>query len=91
MSRIRSHLPIYACSDNPRTQTRVALFRGVQTLPFGSEDLSLEQVSQRAIKALLQRGIVKVGDHVLITRGDHAHAQGATNTLRVLRVGDEIC
>ncbi|PVZ36936.1 pyruvate kinase [Pseudomonas sp. CC120222-01a] len=90
MSRIRSHLPIYACSDNPRTQTRVALFRGVQTLPFSTEDMSFAQVNQRAVAALVERGVLQVGDHVLITQGDYAHAQGGTNTLRVLRVGDDI-
>jgi hypothetical protein len=38
---------------------------------------------------LLDSGLA--GDHVLITRGDHASAQGGTNCLRVIRVGDSIC
>jgi pyruvate kinase len=28
---------------------------------------------------------------VLISRGDHANAQGGTNCLRVIRVGDDVC
>ncbi|MDZ5111274.1 pyruvate kinase [Pseudomonas putida] len=88
MSRIRSHLPIYACSGNLRTQRRVALFRGVQTLPLSSEQMLPDEVGQGAVQALLQRQVVSNGDYVLITRGDNAHAQGGTNTLRIVRVGD---
>lgn len=91
MSRIRSHLPIYACSDNVRTQTRVALLRGVQTLPVCTDNMSPEEANHRAVQALMQRGVVVAGDHVLITRGDHAHAQGGTNTLRIVRVADDAC
>ena len=31
------------------------------------------------------------GDHPLISPGDHSHAQGGTNCLRVIHVGDSIC
>lgn len=91
MSRIRSHLPIYAFSCNPRTQSRVALFRGVQTIPFDSDSYPIAEVNGRAVDELLRRGVVVEGDHVLISRGDHASAQGGTNCLRVIRVGDRIC
>ncbi|SDH63773.1 pyruvate kinase [Pseudomonas benzenivorans] len=90
MSRIRSHLPIYAFSRNPRTQHRVALFRGVQTIPFDSDSFSVDEVNSRAVDELLRRGVVADGDHVLISRGDYANAQGGTNCLRVIRVGDRI-
>lgn len=89
MSRIRSHLPIYACSDNPRTQHRVALFRGVQTLPLSPDNLSAEELNSRAVDFLVERQVVTAGDYVLITLGDYAHTQGGTNTLRVVRVGDD--
>ena len=90
MSRIRSHLPIYAFSRNPRTQNRVALFRGVQTIPFDSDSYPIAEVNARAVDELLRRGVVADGDHVLISRGDHANAQGGTNCLRVIRVGDNV-
>ncbi|UTW07558.1 pyruvate kinase [Pseudomonas benzenivorans] len=91
MSRIRSHLPIYAFSRNPRTQNRVALFRGVQTIPFDCDSFPVDEVNARAVDELLRRGVVEAGDHLLISRGDHANAQGGTNCLRVIRVGDPIC
>ena len=39
---------------------------------------------------LVRRGGVADGDRVLISRGDHANAQGGTNCLRVIRVGDNV-
>lgn len=91
MSRIRSHLPIYAFSRNGRTQHRVALFRGVQTIPFDSDAFPIAEINSHAVEELLRRGVVVQGDHVLISRGDHAGAQGGTNCLRVIRVGDQVC
>lgn len=90
MSRIRSHLPIYAFSRNPRTQSRVALYRGVNTIPFDTAQIPNEDVNRRAVEELVKRGVVSEGDHVLITKGDYANAQGGTNSLRVVRVGDDI-
>ncbi|MBB3105445.1 pyruvate kinase [Azomonas macrocytogenes] len=90
MSRVRSHLPIFAYSHNLRTQSRVALYRGVSTVPFDSRELPNEAVNQKAVDELLRLGIVSEGDYVLITKGDTGNAQGGTNTLRVVRVGDVI-
>ncbi|MDD2001957.1 pyruvate kinase [Pseudomonas putida] len=89
MSRIRSHLPIYAFSRHPRTQSRVALFRGVNPVPFDSEQIPESELNARAVKELLQRNLVFEGDLVLITRGT-GHAQGGTDTLGIVRVGDVV-
>ncbi|MNB71396.1 Pyruvate kinase II [compost metagenome] len=90
MSRIRSHLPIFAFSRNVRTQNRVALFRGVNTIPFDSDAFPNDEVNDRAVNELVHRGVVQDGDHVLITKGDYANAQGGTNSLRVVCVGETI-
>ncbi|RXU04773.1 pyruvate kinase, partial [Pseudomonas syringae] len=90
MSRIRSHLPIFAFSRNARTQNRVTMFRGVTTIPFDSDNYPNEEVNHRAVDELIRRGVVTDGDHVLITKGDYANAQGGTNSLRVVRVGEAI-
>ncbi|AJE23349.1 pyruvate kinase [Azotobacter chroococcum] len=87
MSRIRSHLPIYAFSRHPRTQSRVALFRGVNPVPFETDRIAEAELNARAVKELMQRNLVLEGDLVLITRGA-GHTQGGTDTLRILRVGD---
>ncbi|MFC6668938.1 pyruvate kinase [Marinobacterium aestuariivivens] len=90
MSRIRSPLPIFAFSGNPRTQNRVALFRGVSTVPFDSEALPNDEVNARAVDALRRLDVVVDGDLVMITKGNYVNAHGGTNTLKIVRVGDEI-
>lgn len=90
MSRIRSHLPIFAFARHPATQTRMALYRGVNTVPFDAETIPSDQVNHQAVAELLRLGVVNEGDHVLITKGDYINAQGGTNTLRIVRVGDVI-
>jgi pyruvate kinase len=90
MSRIRSGLPIFAFSKNPKTQTRVSLYRGVKTVPFDSEAVPNEEINQRAVEELQRRKVVKEGDIVLITKGDYVNAQGGTNTMKIVRVGPNI-
>ncbi|MGB0733682.1 MAG: pyruvate kinase, partial [Pontibacterium sp.] len=90
MSRIRSHQPIFAFSPHPQTQHRVALFRGVKTVPFDSEAIANEDVNQRAVDQLVERGVVSTGDLVLITKGDYVKAHGGTNTMKVVSVGNQI-
>ncbi|RMS51431.1 hypothetical protein ALP65_00209 [Pseudomonas aeruginosa] len=88
MSRIRSSVPIYAYSPHRETQARVAMFRGVETIPFDPAALPVEKVSQAAVDELLKRGVVTKGDWVILTKGDSYTAQGGTNTMKVLHVGD---
>ncbi|GGC74243.1 pyruvate kinase [Marinobacter halophilus] len=90
MSRIKSSLPIFAFSRHHATQHRVALYRGVQTVPFDSAKLAHEQVNALAVKELESRGIVKDGDLVVLTKGDYVNAQGGTNSMKIIRVGTDI-
>ena len=66
----------------------VALFRGVQTVPFDAAALPADKVSQAAIDELLKRGVVQQGDWVILTKGDSYHTIGGTNTMKILHVGD---
>ncbi|SDT95424.1 pyruvate kinase [Pseudomonas pohangensis] len=90
MSRIRSSMPIYAFSPHRATQARVALFRGVQTVPFDPAALAPEKVSQAAVDELLKRGVVQAGDWVILTKGDSYHTIGGSNTMKILHVGDPL-
>lgn len=90
MSRLRSAIPIYAFTPHRETQTRVALFRGVYTVPFDPRAYPPEKVSQAAVDELIQRGIVAPGDWIVLTKGDRYHGTGGTNTMKVLRVGDAL-
>ena len=90
MSRIRSSMPIFAFSPHRATQARVALFRGVQTVPFDPASLPAEKVSQAAVNELLKRNLVQPGDWVILTKGDSYHTIGGTNTMKILHVGDSL-
>ncbi|MBD3656369.1 MULTISPECIES: pyruvate kinase [Marinobacter] len=90
MSRIKSSLPIFAYSRHPATQHRVALYRGVQTVPFDTATIPAEETNARGIGELIRRGVVQDGDLVVVTKGDYGNAQGGTNTMKIVRVGQDI-
>ncbi|MBY4677234.1 pyruvate kinase [Marinobacterium arenosum] len=90
MSRLRSSLPFFALSRREDTLRRVALYRGVQQVPFHADKLPPQEINQRAVDELVKRGVVADGDLVIITKGDYLNAQGGTNTLKVVRVGQAI-
>lgn len=88
MSRISSGMPIYAMTRQPLTQRKCALYRGVQAIAFDVSAGPIEQVNKRAVDELKQRGIVKDGDLVLLSYGDHQGVHGGTNTLKIVSVGN---
>lgn len=90
MSRISSQLPILAFTPQTDTQARVALYRGVNTIPFDTSTMGHAEINQRAVDALVERGLVVEGDLVIITKGDYVNVHGGTNTLKIVRVGQPI-
>ena len=86
MSRIRSRLPIYALCDNPRTLSRVALYRGVHPRQFDSEQIDYDRINNAAVERLRQDGAVASGDRVILSKGDYRNVQGGTNTMKILEV-----
>lgn len=90
MSRIRSSVPIFAFSPHRETQARVALFRGVYTVPFDPAAMAPEKLSQAAVDELLKRGVVEPGDWVILTKGDSYNTTGGTNGMKILHVGEPL-
>jgi pyruvate kinase len=90
MSRIRSSVPIFAFSPHRETQARVALFRGVYTIPFDPAAVAPEKLSQAAVDELLKRGVVEPGDWVILTKGDSYNTTGGTNGMKILHVGEPL-
>ncbi|WP_290784749.1 pyruvate kinase [Halomonas sp.] len=83
-SRISSGLPIVGLAHSPVAQRRMALYRGVVSLPFDTGDMTPLELNDRALSLLMEKGIAASGDHVILTRGDHMNAHGGTNTLKIL-------
>jgi len=87
LSRFRSSVPIYGLSRHDGARRRMALIRDVFPVNYDSQGQATREAARGAIRQLFQAGLLEVGDRVLITSGDHMELHGATNTLRLLKVG----
>ena len=88
-SRIRSGLPIVGLAHNPIAQRRMALYRGVVSLPFDTSQMTATELNDQALTLLVKQGVAKPGDHVILTRGDHMNAHGGTNTMKVMAITEQ--
>src|SRR5690606_27105019 len=89
LSRFRAPVPIFGLSRHPGTRRKMALMRSVIPLDFDSRGLATRDAVRSAIRHLFQADQLAVGERVLFTSGDHMEHRGATNTLRLLLVGEE--
>jgi pyruvate kinase len=87
LSRFRSSVPIYGLSRHVGARRQMALMRDVYAIDFDSRGLSASDAARDAIRLLFDKGLLAEGDRVMVTSGDHMEHHGATNTLRLLRVG----
>jgi len=90
MSRISSGIPIYALTRHESTRRGVTLYRGVYPVSFDVLHTNPALVIQDAINAVLNRGLVREGDLVILTKGDFTGVSGRTNVMKIVRVGDPI-
>lgn len=87
MSRIRSGIPIYGLSRHAKTRGKMTLYRDVYPVPFDVTKLSRDEINPAAVAELEKRKLVKTGDWVMLTKGDHMGIHGGTNALKILEVG----
>lgn len=85
MSRVNSKIPIYAFTPHFKAQHRVALFRGVVTVPFVSDNMPNRDINQIAVEELRKLGAIRTGDLIIITQGDYVNVHGGTNTMKILK------
>jgi pyruvate kinase len=90
MSRINTHLPIYALSRNRLTLGKMTLYRGVVPIEFDSTRMARFYVNREASLELEKRGIVKHGDWMVLTSGDHMGVHGGTNKIKVIQAGNVV-
>lgn len=86
MSRISSGIPIYALTRHVATRRKVTLYRGVYPVSFDVTQDTVEANSE-VVDELLRRGVVRDNDLVIITKGDMSGVGGATNVMKIVRVG----
>jgi len=91
MSRIRSGIPIFGLTQSIYSERRMTLYRGVCPIHFSVMDYDDNSVCQAALKELTKRGLIKVDDLVMITRGDLLGKRGVTNSMKILTVDESHC
>src|SRR5690606_33540460 len=70
MPRIRSQLPIYALPHITHALGRMSLMRGMQSIPFNPAGETAGKVNQHAVNKLLELGLFKSGECVVLPKGD---------------------
>ena len=87
MSRHNCGVPIYALTPEPASARKMALYRNVRPLMLDQpEDRDL--VLAAAEDLLVRNGIVQKGDDIVLTIGEPMGKSGGTNTLKIVRVGE---
>ena len=85
VSRRRPLLPIIALTPNPATERQLALNWGVRTCALPQLETT-DDILETVDKALLQYGLKK-GDMAVVTLGMPIMGRGATNLMKIHRVG----
>jgi len=87
MSRHDVDIPIYALTPSAATARRLALYRNVRPLHFAAGS-DRDSALAGAERLLLEKGVVKRGDLIVLTVGEPMGQAGGTNTLKIVRVGE---
>lgn len=89
MSRISSSIPIYAMTRHEQTRRKVTLYRGVYPTSINFEKIGPYNISSKVADILVEKGIVKQGNRIIISRGDMlGDSGGGTNSMKVVTIGD---
>jgi pyruvate kinase len=90
MSRLNCGVPIYALTSQTGTRYRCALFRDVYPLMVKYVGHDREELLAEAEKVLVENGVVKAGDVIVLTIGEPIGKPGGTNTMKIVRVGEHL-
>jgi pyruvate kinase len=88
MSRHDCGCPIFALTPEVATQRKMALYRNVRPL-FLEQSLDRDGVLRAAEDLLLSKGKVQRGDLIVLTIGEPMGKAGGTNTMKIVRVGEQ--
>ena len=91
LSRFRSSVPIFAFSRHGPARRKMALMRDVFPMDYDSRGQTPREAARGSIRLLVDAGLLHPGDRVVFTSGEHMETRGATNTLRLLEIGEDGC
>ncbi|MGE0874886.1 MAG: pyruvate kinase [Burkholderiales bacterium] len=89
MSRLNCGVPIYALTSQTSTRYRCALLRDVYPLMVKYVGTDREELLGEAEKVLVDHGVVREGDLIVLTIGEPIGKSGGTNTMKIVRVGEQ--
>ncbi len=92
MSRHLGDVPIYALTTERATLGRVTLFRNVIPLcmPTNYTSSQAPQATVDMKKRMLQDGLAKHGDLIIMTFGTPMGASGGTNAMKIVAIDEEV-
>jgi pyruvate kinase len=88
MSRLNCGVPIYALTPDTESLGRMVLFREVYPLLMEQNQTDRDVLLAEAEALLIERGVVSIGDMMVLTIGEPIGSPGGTNTLKIVRVGE---
>ncbi|UCC26478.1 MAG: pyruvate kinase [Gemmatimonadales bacterium] len=83
VSSYRPAVPVFAVCTDPMTYSQLSAVWGVRPLLAQEEEVSYESLTQFGKQAVVEMGIGRPGDTVVVTAGFPFHQSGTTNTVRV--------
>lgn len=88
LSRADSEMPIYALSPDKYARRKLTLHRGVYPFPIEQGNKNKDEILHEMEQVLLQQKAVSLGDVVLLTFGEPIGSPGGTNTLKIIKIGE---
>lgn len=88
LSRADAEVPIYALSPDKYARRKLTLHRGVYPFPIEQGGKNRDEVLHEMEQVLLQQKMVNLGDLVLLTFGEPIGSPGGTNTLKIVKIGE---
>lgn len=83
VSSYRPSAPIFAVCTDPVTFSQMAAVWGVRPLLATEEEVSYQALTDFGKRAVVDSGVGRVGQAVVVTAGYPFHTSGTTNTMRV--------
>ncbi|MBV8665712.1 MAG: pyruvate kinase [Burkholderiaceae bacterium] len=87
MSRHNIDIPIIALTPSVATERKASLYRNVKTLEL-AQSTDREEVLKAAENLLVEKGLAKHGDTIVMTWGEPMGQVGGTNALKIMKIGE---
>lgn len=79
---------IYALSPNRIARRKLTLYRGVYPFPIDQEGKDRDEILREMEQVLLKEQVVNKGDMVIFTFGEPIGNPGGTNTMKIIKIGE---